>query len=178
MTKPSTRTILAAAAVAVLVVVAVIAAVVAMAVRNAAEPEPEITAYAHGTSATVPPYRYCTVTQSDSNGQLGLNCRESATTVTLATRPGDPLQLSLPRHIADAPWVMVLEYTLPDGTDVQRLTSYRDYAEGTKAITVPTRPEPDLRLAGVEVQLVVPTRDETGAESFAPYQAWSIRTSQ
>ncbi|WP_280271139.1 DUF2771 domain-containing protein [Nocardia wallacei] len=176
MTKPGTRTILALAVAAVLVVVVAIAAVVAVAVRNADEPEPEITAYAHGASATVPPYRFCTVTQSDASGQLGLNCRESATTVTLHTPDGAPLQLSLPRHIADAPWVMVLEYDLPDGTAVQRLASYRDYPEGTLAITVPSHPEPDLSLAGVEVQLVVPTRDETGAESFAPYQAWSIRT--
>ncbi|MBB5913085.1 hypothetical protein BJY24_001952 [Nocardia transvalensis] len=176
MTKPGTRTILALAGAAVLVVVVAVAAVVAVAVRGHSEADPRITAYAHGTSATVPPYRFCTVSQSDANGQLGLQCRESATTVTLDTTSGAPLQLSLPKHIADAPWVMVLEYTLPDGTAVQRLGSYRDYPEGTLAVTVPSRPEPDLRLAGVEIQLVIPTRDETGAESFAPYQAWSIRT--
>ncbi|MBF6171655.1 DUF2771 domain-containing protein [Nocardia blacklockiae] len=176
MTKPGTRTILALAVAAVLVVVVAVAAVVAVAVHRADEHDPEITAYAHGTAATVPPYRYCTVTQSDASGQLGLKCRETATTVTLETPNGAPLQLSFPRHIADAPWVMVLEYDLPDGTSVQRLASYRDYAKGTLAVTVPSRPEPDLRLAGVEIQLVVPTRDETGTESFAPYQAWSIRT--
>ncbi|WP_024800713.1 DUF2771 domain-containing protein [Nocardia sp. BMG51109] len=178
MTKPGTRTILALAATAVLVVVVAVAAVVAVAVRNATEPDPEITAYAHGTSVTVPPYRYCTVTQSDTDGQLGLDCREGATTVTLDTPAGYPLQLSLPRQIADAPWVMVLEYSRPDGTVVQRLTSYREYPDKTRAVTVPSHPEPDLRLSGVEVQLVVPVRDATGAESFAPYQAWSISTAR
>lgn len=177
MTKPSTRTILALALAAVLVLVAAVAGIVAVAVHNAHEADPAVTAYAHGQTVTVPPYRYWTIERSEANGQLELKRPpESETTVSLPTPPGYPVQLSLPRHISDAPWVMVLEYRTPDGTAVQHLASYRNYAAGTRAVTVPSRPEPDLRLVGIEIQLIIPTRDDLGNESFMPYQAWSVRT--
>ncbi|MGY2061773.1 DUF2771 domain-containing protein [Nocardia gipuzkoensis] len=174
--KPKTRTALALSAAAVLVVIVAVAAVVAVAVHHAHRPDPQLTAYAHGKTITVPPYRYCTVTQSDSNGQLGLSCRQSEITAQLDTPPGYPVQLSLPNHLVDAPWVMVLEYRAPDGTTARHVASYRDYSSGTRAVTVDSRPQPDLRLIGIELQLVVPTRDEAGNESFAPYQVWSIQT--
>ncbi|MCM6773028.1 DUF2771 domain-containing protein [Nocardia sp. CDC159] len=174
--KPKTRTALALSVAAVLVVIVAVAAVVAVAVRNAHRPDPTITAYAHGKSVTVPPYRFCTVTQSEVSGQLGLDCRESQVTVELATPPGYPVQLSLPRHIADAPWVMKMEYIRPDGSSAQQVATYSDYPEGTLALTVDSRPEPDLRLVGLVVQLLVPVRDEAGNEDLAPYQEWSIKT--
>ncbi|MFI5780256.1 DUF2771 domain-containing protein [Nocardia sp. NPDC051570] len=174
--KPKTRTALALSAAAVLVVVLAVVGVVAVAVRHAHRSDPAITAYAHGKTVTVPPYRYCTVTQSNDNGQLGLACRQSEITAQLDTPPGYPVQLSLPPHIADAPWVMVMEYHAPDGTMARHVASYLDYRKGTLAITVDSRPQPDLRLIGIELQLVIPTRDETGNEGFAPYQVWSIKT--
>jgi hypothetical protein len=175
VTKPSTRTTLALAAIAVLAVIVATIGVVAVTARHANRPDPQITAYAHGRSVTVPPYLYCTITQADESGRLRPNCRESDITVTLDTPPGSPLQLSLPRQLADAPWVMVREYALPDRTKVRDVKTYRDFKAGTMAVTVPSQPAPDLRLVGVEMQLVMPTRDEAGNESFAPYQAWSIR---
>jgi hypothetical protein len=172
--KPSTRKFVVLAAVALLVVIAAVAGIVAAAVHRAHRPDPQLTAYAHGKSVTVPPYRYCTV--QDQGERLALSCRQSGVTTAVATPSGYPLQLSLPRQVADAPWVMVQEFALPDGTAVQHLASYRDYPAGTMAVTVNSRPQHDLRLVGVEIQLVLPVRDETGAESYAPYQVWSIAT--
>lgn len=179
MSKPSTRTILALVTAAILVVVAVTAAVVAVAVHNSHESEPTITAYSHGTTVDVPPYRFWTVEPSDSTGRLELQrTPESESITTLTTPAGYPVQLSLPDHISKAPWMMVLEYAEPNGNVEQRLTSYLDYDEGTRAVTVPSHIDPDLRLVGIEVQLVIPTRDEAGNESFMPYQAWSISTAR
>ncbi|MBF6332552.1 DUF2771 domain-containing protein [Nocardia transvalensis] len=176
MTNSRTRIVVALALAGVLVVIAAVAGIVAVAVHRANTPDPEITAYAHGKAVTVPPYRYCTVTQSGDTGQLGLDCRESELTIALDTPPGYPVQLSLPPKIADAPWIMRLEYVHPDGSEATHLATYRDYPDGTLAVTVDSRPEPDLRLVGIELQLVVPVRDEAGNEGFAPYQAWSIKT--
>ncbi|MBF6242446.1 hypothetical protein A5780_11190 [Nocardia sp. 852002-20019_SCH5090214] len=177
MTKPSTRTILALALAAVLVVAAAVAGIVAVAVHNAHEADPTVTAYAHGKTVTVPPYLYCTIGEPDPHGRVSPDCRRTEITAELNPPLGYPVQLSLPRHIADAPWVMVLEYQQIDnpGKTVQHLASYRDYPQGTLAVTVDSHPEPNLRLIGVEVQLLLLVRDEAGNEAFSPYQAWSIR---
>jgi len=175
VTKPNTRTIVALAVAAVLVVIVAVAVVVTVAVRNATTPDPALTAYAHGKTVTVAPYRYCTVAGVAETGQLSLQCRQSDLTVPLTVPAGYPLQLSLPPKIANAPWIMISEYILPDHrTVVQGTKTYRDVKPGTLAVTVPSRP--NLRLIGVELQLVVPARDETGREFFEPYQAWSIKT--
>ncbi|ATL65515.1 DUF2771 domain-containing protein [Nocardia terpenica] len=168
------RVAVTASVAALLVFVVAVAAVVFVAVRNAHTPDPQITAYAHGKTVTVPPYRYCSVSQADN--RLDLACRESDITVPLDVPVGYPVQLSLPRHLAGAPWVMILEYRTPQRKKVQRIGTYLDYKAGTMAVTVDSHPERDLRLAGIEMQLVVPARDESGNESFEPYQAWSIRT--
>jgi hypothetical protein len=177
VTKPNTRTIVALAAAAVLVVIVAVAAVVTLAVHNTTKPDPELTAYAHGKSVTVAPYRYCTVAGVADTGRLSLNCRQSDLTVPLNVPAGYPLQISLPKKIADAPWVMMREYVFPDNrTTVRDVTTYRDVKAGTLALTVPSRPTPNLRLIGVELQLVLPARDAAGREFYAPYQAWSINT--
>ncbi|MFF0493053.1 DUF2771 domain-containing protein [Nocardia sp. NPDC003482] len=175
--KPKTRLALALSAAGVLVVLVAVAAVVIVAVRHAGDKEPTVTAYAHGRTVTVAPYRYCTVTRSDADGGLGLNCRpESAESVALETPPGYPVQLSLPLEIAQAPWAIRATYLRPDGTPEPRLLTYRDYPAETRAVTVNSLPEPGLRLGGLEVELLVPVRDQAGNEGLAPYQAWSIKT--
>ncbi|WP_227984494.1 DUF2771 domain-containing protein [Nocardia spumae] len=179
MTKPSTRTILALALAAVLVVVAAVAGIVAVAVHNAPETDPAVTAYAHGKTVTVPPYLYCTIGEPDQHGRVSPDCRRGETVAQLNPPLGYPVQLSLPRHVADAPWVMVLEYEQIDNPSktVQHLASYRNYPEGTLAVTVDSHPEPNLRLIGIELQLLLLVRDEAGNEAFSPYQAWSIKAS-
>lgn len=177
MTKPSTRTIVALAAAGVLVVIVAVAAVVTVAVRNTTTPAPALTVYAHGKSVTVPPYKYCTVAGIAESGQVHMNpCQQSDITVPVQPA-GNPVQISLPKKIADAPWVMVREYVLPDNRTVVRdVKTYLDFDPGTLALTVPSRPTPNLRLVGLELQLVLPARDEMGQEFFVPYQAWSIKT--
>jgi len=175
VTKPNTRTIVALAVAAVLVVIVAVAVVVTVAVQHATKRDPALTAYAHGKTVTVAPYRYCTVAGLAETGQLSLKCHESDLTVPVNVPAGYPLQISLPEKLANAPWIMMAEYVLPNGrTAIRDVKTYRDFKPGTLAVTVPSRP--NLRLIGVELQLEIPARDETGRQFFEPYQAWSIKT--
>ena len=179
MSRPSTRTILALAIAAVLVVVAAVAGIVAVAVHNAPEDErPTVTAYAHGKTITVEPFRWCTLGAPDAQGEMAAKCDpEAVVSAELDPPLGYPVQLSLPRHISDAPWTMRLEYEYIDkpGKPEPGRATYRDFPEGTRAITVNTHPEPDLRLIGIEMQILGPALVD-GEIDFVPYQAWSIKT--
>ncbi|MCP2279942.1 Protein of unknown function [Nocardia amikacinitolerans] len=175
MNKLSGRTVAALVAVALTLVVAAVVVVVTVAVRNAPEHDPEITAYAHGRTVTVPPYQYCDI-RIVGEEQLDLsNCRQGES-VDLEVPPGYPLQLSLPSSIAEAPWLAQLVYALPNGDIVDRVISHNDYPDDALALTIDSRPLPELRLIGVELQLPVPAIDESGRETTVPHAAWSIRT--
>lgn len=174
MSKPKARTIVALLAALLVVAVAYIA-VIAVIARNAEKPQPEITAYAHGRSVTVTPYLYCDV--HIENNTLDLrNCDDTQHIAELNVPAGYPVQLSLPKEIVDAPWQMVLVYQLPDGTGVQRLATHRDFPDDARAITVPTPTDPRLQLTGLEIQLPIPARDETGQEGFVTSARWAIHT--
>ncbi|MEV0295858.1 DUF2771 domain-containing protein [Nocardia sp. NPDC050710] len=194
MTKPNARTILALVAAGLLVVVVAMVGVLVVTVRNAPEHAPELTAYAHGTTVDVQPFAYCAVTMQDckvlperpedAEGTVfaGLPCDPDATeckqghTVNLEVPPGYPLQLSLPRKVADAPWLAQLIFVTPTGEKVAQVISRNDYPEGAMALTIDSRPIPELRLIGVELQLPILARDETGREFYVPHAAWSIST--
>lgn len=175
MNKLSGRTVAALVAVALLVLAGVTAGLVAVAVRNAPEHDPEITAYAYGRTVTVPPYHYCDVRLVEGQRLEMSDCR-SGESVDLAVPQGYPLQISLPPDIAEAPWLAQLVYALPSGDIVDRVVSRNDYPKGAVAITIDSQPLPELRLIGVEFQLPVPAIDEQGRESTVPHATWSIRT--
>jgi len=170
------RMIAALVGVGLLLVVGVSAFVVAIAVRNAPDHDPEITAYAHGTAVTVAPYQYCDLRMVGEDRLEMSNCRQNPV-VDLETPPGYPLQLSLPSEIADAPWQGLIVYALPGDDEIlTREIRHSDYEPGTLALTIDSQPAPELRLIGVEIQLPVPAIDETGRETTVPHASWSIRT--
>ncbi|WP_062988256.1 DUF2771 domain-containing protein [Nocardia anaemiae] len=168
MSKPSTRTVVALCVAALLVFTVAFVGVLTVLVRNADHPDPTVTAYAHGKTVTVSPFLYCTVKMED--------CKYGET-VTLDVPAGYPLQLSLPKKIADAPWLAQLVYAMPTGEKVDRVVSRNDFPAGARAVTIDSKPEPELRLVGVELQLPILARDETGREFYVPHAAWSISTS-
>lgn len=173
MSTPKARTIIALL-VALLVVAVAYFAGIAVLAHNATKPEPTLTAYSHGKSVTVNPYLYCTV--SIEGKQLRLNdCDKSQSVSDLDVPPGSPLQISLPSQVVDAPWEMLLLYSL-DGKPAQRMATHRDYAAGARAITIPTPKDPRLKLATVEIHLPIPARDEQGNEGFISSGIWAIRT--
>ncbi|QLY31650.1 DUF2771 domain-containing protein [Nocardia huaxiensis] len=204
MSKPNARTIAALAGAALLVFVAAVAAVVALAVKDAPEPKPEITAYAHGESVTVEPYMFCNTKMQDCRVlpadikaeelpdgivcNAGTDCR-TGTFAELAVPAGYPLQLSLPRQVVEAPWLLTAVYQLPDGrlmkqqfmktdfeTEHRELswTGFKTVKKSPTAITIPSAKE--LPLVGIELDLPILARDmATGEEGYIPHAAWSVR---
>jgi hypothetical protein len=195
VSKPKTRTIVVLGAAALLVFTAAFVGVLTVLIRNAPEREPQLTAYAHGTTVTVSPYGYCTplmrdcrilperTADSDTGSMFSrLPCGDqtpdclTGKTVRLEVPPGYPLQLSLPKQIADAPWIARLVYALPNGDSVDRVVSHNDYPDSALNLTIDSKPAPELRLIGVEMQLPILAKDETGQEFYIPHAAWSIST--
>ncbi|MEU2031526.1 DUF2771 domain-containing protein [Nocardia amamiensis] len=192
MSKLNARTIVALVAAALLVLTVAFVGVLAVLIRNADEPDVTLTAYAHGETVTVRPFSYCAVTMQNCSilpadtveGTLfaTLTCAPDrpdchrGRTVELEVPAGYPLQLSLPKQVADAPWLAQLVYLLPSGEKVDRVISRNDYPDRALALTIESKPEPDLRLIGVEFQLPILARDETGKEFYLPHATWSIST--
>ncbi|MFD3592066.1 DUF2771 domain-containing protein [Nocardia sp. NPDC058640] len=168
VSKIDTRTIVALVAAALLAVVVVTAGWVAIAVAKAPAHSPQLTAYANGKTVTVDPFMYCSVRMEDC--QYG-------ETVPLEVVSGYPVQLSLPSEVAESPWLIQLIYQRPDGEQLDKVLSFADYPANSRALTIESKPEPELRLIGIEVQLPILARDiATGRESYIPHAAWSIVT--
>ncbi|MFE1596249.1 DUF2771 domain-containing protein [Nocardia sp. NPDC058705] len=168
MSKLNARTIVALVAAGLLAVVAVTAVWVGVAASKAPAHSPQLTAYAHGKAITVDPFMYCTVRMEE--------CRYGET-APLEVPAGAPVQLSLPDEVSQSPWLIQLIYQRPSGEQLDRVLSFADYPHGARALTIESKPEPDLRLIGIEVQLPILTRDiATGQESYIPHAAWSIVT--
>ncbi|WP_330228293.1 DUF2771 domain-containing protein [Nocardia sp. NBC_00508] len=192
MSKLNARTIVALVATALLVLTVAFVGVLAVLIRNADEPDVTLTAYAQGKTVTVRPFSYCAVNMQDCS-ILPEDTVEGTFFATLPCAPdrpdchrgrtaeldvpaGYPLQLSLPKEVAEAPWLAQLVYTLPSGERVDRVISRYDYPDRALALTIESKPEPDLRLIGVEFQLPILARDETGKEFYLPHATWSIST--
>ncbi|MGW4246831.1 DUF2771 family protein [Nocardia sp. NPDC004722] len=152
MSQTRTRTIVALVGAALLVFVAAVAAVVTIAVRHADKPQTEITAYANGKSITVTPYMDCNVRMQDcrtlpADNEVplppGVECAaggdacHTGKSAALPVKPGLPLQLSLPKEIADSPWLGAVVYQAPNGKLLQKPIQHDDYAKGTTALTRP-----------------------------------------
>ncbi|GAA5066057.1 DUF2771 domain-containing protein [Nocardia callitridis] len=195
MSKLNARKIVALLAAGLLVVTVAFVGVLAVLINRADEPDVMITAYAHGKTIDVAPFGYCDVSMrecrilpegDEATGTIfgELSCAQDASdchrgrTARLDVPAGYPLQLSLPKQIADAPWIAQAVYETASGDTVARVLSREDGPGETLALTIDSRPEPDLRLVGVEVRLPILARDETGQEFYPPHAAWSISTAQ
>lgn len=181
MTK-NARTIVALGAAALLIFVAAFIGVLTVLVRNAPDKDPEITAYAHGKTVTVGPYKYCDLALTDGGEIQLVDCRDGAV-AELDVPDGYPLQLSLPKKIAEAPWLMTLVYQLPDGTQLPMPSGRSSYPDGALALTIPQTADVKvgdntlhLPLIGVELGLPVPGRDDAGNDVRAVHAVWSIKT--
>ncbi|MDH6198350.1 hypothetical protein M2272_005009 [Mycobacterium frederiksbergense] len=125
---------------------------------------PQISAYSHGHLVRVEPFQYCEV--------LNLNkCQEPGATGELPVTKDHPVQLSVPRAVARAPWRLLRVYENP----IDTTASY--YAPNTTlAVTIPTMDPNRGRLTGLAVQLLTLVRDEFGEEFALPHAEWSIST--
>jgi hypothetical protein len=166
VTAAQTRTnrIVLGLAVLALVVVIGAAIVVVLAIRDADERLPEITAYGNGRSITVAPAEYCTLDLREcSQGELAV----------LDVNAGQPLQLSLPKEISDAPWRLVAVFEDPVSGELVPEERYFE-SGATAALTVVSDREPPWQLAGVEIQLPSAVVDESGLPRA--HAVWAIKT--
>ncbi|APB01809.1 DUF2771 family protein [Nocardia seriolae] len=189
MSQSKTRTIAALAGAALLVFVAAVAAVVTIAVRQADKPDPEITAYAHGKSASVNPFLYCDLQISKDRLAMG-KCDSSGAISDLDVPPGSTVQLSLPKEIANAPWELLIGYRLPGNrADGDILTSKNPWRLSGKperdkdakwdkplTVTIKTPANEHVRLAIMELHLPIPARDEKGNEGVISRGIWALHT--
>lgn len=125
---------------------------------------PEISAYSHGESVRIGPYRYCQVLDLD-------NCEIPQTTGDLAVNSRNPVQLSVPSAIARAPWWLIRAYEDAPSPVVS------EFRPGTTlAVTIPTVDARFGKLTGLAVQVPTLVRDEAGNEFPLPHAEWSVRT--
>ncbi len=123
---------------------------------------PQVTVYGDHSSAVVAPQRYCTLDLS--------HCDESPL-AQLPMRSGYPLQISLPREIADAPWRLITAYRTTTGEDRVTETYYRP---GQRLAVTVTPPDPSDQLTGVEIQIPSSVIDPDGTPRARA--TWAVRT--
>jgi hypothetical protein len=107
----------------------------------AAPHDPEVTFFADGETVRITPSPTC-----DSS------LEECKPTGELSVPGGKPLNISVPRQIADAPWLVVFRYRAADGS-VQKARSSLFRAGETYAYTLRT-PTAGDQLMHVEVQRI------------------------
>lgn len=122
---------------------------------------PEISAFSHGHTVRVGPYRYCEVLNPTK-------CVVFEEQGSLPVTERDAVQLSVPPAIAKAPWVLLRQY---EDSDV-----VEEFRPGERlAVTVPTV-DPRLgKLNGLAVLLPTLVLVD-GEEVPAPHAEWSVRT--
>jgi Protein of unknown function (DUF2771) len=132
--------------------------------RGHGSQHPEISAYSHGQLTRVGPYRYCNVL--DPN-----DCQTPETQGELRVNSRDPVQLSVPPAIGQAPWWLLRVYE--DATN-PTTTFFRP---GSRlAVTIPTVDPHQGRLTGIAVQLMTLVVDRAGELHGVPHAEWSVRT--
>ena len=89
----------------------------------------------------------------------------------LAVSSRNPVQLSVPTAISEAPWVLLRAYEGPDDTVVETFPR-----GSTRAVTIPTVDPRRGRLTGIAVELPTWVRDEQGNEFPLPHAEWSVST--
>ena len=155
--------------VAVLAAVLVLAAAAAgvgawLLTRGHGAAHPEISAYSHGHLTRVGPYRYCSVLDLT-------DCQNSQTEGELRVDSHDPVQLSVPPSIGQAPWWLLRVY---EDSVIPATTFYRP--SDRLAVTIPTIDAQHGRLTGIAVQLMTLVVDRNGELQGVPHAEWSVRT--
>ena len=131
--------------------------------RGGGEQLPQISAYSKGTTIRVGPYLYCNVVDLR-------DCESTGVAGVLEVDERYPVQLSVPRAIAGAPWRLLKVYQDERNSTA---TSYRP--DTALAVTVPTVDPERGRLAGLVVQLLTLVQDENGELRDLPHAEWSVR---
>ncbi|BBZ08983.1 hypothetical protein MDOR_31520 [Mycolicibacterium doricum] len=153
---------------AVLAAVAVLAAaatvfIVGQLTRDHEPALPQISAFTHGELTRVGPFQFCDVIDPT-------DCMPAGHQGELAVNERDPVQLSVPAAIAEAPWRLLRVYERPADT-----TESVFRPDTRLAVTIPTVDPQRGRLTGIAVQLLTLVQDEAGEVFEIPHAEWSVR---
>ena len=124
---------------------------------------PQISAYSRGHTERVGPYLYCNV--------VNLNdCITDGVQGSLAVSKGNPVQLSVPSAISNAPWRLLKVYA--DDRD----TTTTLFKPATQlAVTIATVDPRRGRVLGIVVQLMTLVQDQAGELHDVPHAEWSVK---
>ncbi|WP_092529386.1 DUF2771 family protein [Amycolatopsis arida] len=139
-----------------------------------APPEPAVTFYADGDTVRTEPLIHCDA--------LVRQCEQGGEPARLAVRPGRPVQISVPADVAEAPWVVNVQYL--DAAGEPRPVRQEFFSPGTQhAHTVTAGPGDQLLV--VEVQQLGaafagdeegnPIVDEEGNPQLVARAIWSLQ---
>jgi hypothetical protein len=134
-------------------------------------PRPQVTFYGNRTSVAVEPELWCTVDFT----ALKVACPpnpETAHDGHLTMAVDQPLQISVPGDIGDAPWVVVFEYKDAKGKAQNGRTEV--FRDGRLAYTLRV-PASGAQLTRVEVQAgLVPAIADDGSTGIAASRTWAV----
>ena len=130
--------------------------------RDPAPKLPQISAFSQGETIRVGPYFYCSVTDLE-------DCRPAGEQGVLRVSERDPVQLSIPKAIARAPWRLLRIYA-----DERDATTSLFRPDTTLAVTVPTVDAQRGRVTGLVVQLMTLVQDQEGEVFDLPHAEWSV----
>ena len=126
----------------------------------------EVTFFGNRTAVQAEPAVWCSV----NLGTLSGSCPEpdSSKAVALSLRPGDPVEISVPFDVAQAPWVVVFRYIDGAGKEQEARTAF--FTDHRLAYVLRPPTDRDL-IIQVEVQaMLVPMSDG----SFQPTRIWVL----
>ncbi|WP_197373158.1 DUF2771 domain-containing protein [Mycolicibacterium baixiangningiae] len=157
------KRVLAVLAAVAMLATALTAAMVWQLTRDHEPALPEISAYSRGESTRVGPYQFCDVIDPT-------DCMPAGQQGELEVDERNPVQLSVPSAIAEAPWRLLRVYEDPVDT-----TESLFRPDTRLAVTIPTVDPQRGRLTGIAVQLMTLVRDEAGEVFEIPHAEWSVR---
>ncbi|MQA07319.1 MAG: DUF2771 family protein [Pseudonocardiaceae bacterium] len=132
---------------------------------------PEVTFYSWGQSIVADPQLYC---QPEFN-----ECQQDRKAAARLRVPaGEPLQISVPAEVADAPWVAVFRYRKPDGKRGPESRTPLFEAGSRHAYTL-RPPGGGDQLTEVQIHRVVglqPPARPGGDMQFVSDATWALRT--
>lgn len=141
----------------------------------AADEPPRITVYSDGTSLRLAPLQYCDVTVSSCDAAPDAKG-------SLTTRPGLPVQISVPESVSQTPWLVNVQSSTADG---KALPVRQEFFSPGETLAYTARPgSPDERLLVVEIQQLgaayagkddnTPITDEFGNPQLVARGVWSV----
>lgn len=105
---------------------------------------PQVTFFAAGATVMTQPYRYCDIRVTHCEQHDG---HEG----TLSVPPGQPIQISVPGQVTDAPWTVVIQFRDASGKQQPPKQVATFVPDERYAYTVRT-PAPGAQITTVEVQ--------------------------